>query len=92
MKEEVDYSSMSWNKEFTLVGSEPFSFTESGAVLCFHTNLVSTKLSCYDFRSSSDDLLGYFCLEISPPPIPHMNTLVSLRGLGEKNTEIMESI
>lgn len=89
MKKKED-ESFRWNKEFTLNNTDPYTIslalTGSGTVLCYS----DMKLYLYDVKSSS-----YKMLEDSGGKIynvvSHMNTLVSLKAIGEENTKTLES-
>lgn len=91
MNREVDYKSMSWGKKFHVGNMEPFSFTNSGAVLCFNTRPGKPTLYGYDLKSSSFEMLVSFDKIFIQPPFVHMKTIVSLKALGEENTNRMET-
>lgn len=89
---EVDYKSMTWwSKEFSFVGKIPFAFTRSGSVLCYDTHTAHPYFYCYDLESSCLEGFMGFDRIILGSPSAHMNTLVSLKALGEENTMTMES-
>ncbi|XP_026410013.1 F-box protein At3g07870-like [Papaver somniferum] len=84
-------NSFSWSKEFSLINTSsynvPLGLTSSGTVLCHDS---STKFLRHDLKSSSSKKLLDFGKQIYQA-IPHMNTLVSLKALGEEDTKTMES-
>ncbi|XP_026404189.1 F-box protein At3g07870-like [Papaver somniferum] len=92
LKKKEEGGSLSWIKEFSLSNTnayESLALTGRGTVLCRST----TKVQRYDLNSSSSKLLVDFgrdkCIFQA---IPHMNTLVSLKALGEENTKTMEMV
>ncbi|XP_026415613.1 F-box protein At3g07870-like [Papaver somniferum] len=79
---------LSWSKEFSFDSyiHLPFDFMKSGRLLCCGRG----KIVSYDPKASSAEMDVSFGKSISAA-IPHKNTLVSLKVLGEKDTKTMES-
>lgn len=88
MKERERYQSFGWTKEFRLIQSTLVAVTKSGGALTHSAEWFNI----YGPKSSTSkrfgDLKECFIHEI----FPHKNTLVSLKGLGEEGTKIMEPI
>ncbi|XP_026396442.1 F-box protein At3g07870-like [Papaver somniferum] len=89
--------SLGWIKEFSIsntdtqeVVQDSLGLTCRGTVLC----RSKTKVLIHDLNSSSSKVLVDFGKDKKAiyQAIPHMNTLVSLRALGEENTKTMESV
>ncbi|XP_026452268.1 uncharacterized protein LOC113352690 [Papaver somniferum] len=79
---EQEYDLLTWIKEFSFpiegdTDTEPFAVTKSGEVLLSHKSVIC----CYDPKTAAMDRIVdvNFCLAV-----PHMNTFVSLKALGEK--------
>ncbi|XP_026384151.1 F-box protein At3g07870-like [Papaver somniferum] len=90
MKEQNDCRSFGWTKEFR-VGDRNrellSAVANSGGVLTYN----GQYLNVYDTKTStSKRLVEFNCkfLEV----LPHKNTLVSLKELGEEDTKTMESV
>ncbi|XP_026436206.1 F-box protein At3g07870-like [Papaver somniferum] len=86
-----NYDDLSWSKEFsldicTLRSSPPFGLMKSGRLLCYEDH----KIYGYDPEASSAIMDVDFGKSITNA-IPHKNTLVSLKILGEKDAKKMES-
>ncbi|OVA03347.1 hypothetical protein BVC80_879g13 [Macleaya cordata] len=91
VKEQAEYnSSWSWSRELSIAWEGPvkgtyywpFALAKSNEVLLFYNRI----LSCYDPKTATlkklwDDDMGSSYIEA----IPHMNSLVSLKALGEKS-------
>ncbi|OVA00482.1 F-box domain [Macleaya cordata] len=97
-KEDADYHSWSWTREFSIARRglymneyqpfQPFALTENGEILLGSSLKI---LSLYDPKTATitknlvDDDKGLTFFEA----IPHVNSFVSLRALGEKSTTII---
>ncbi|XP_026402912.1 F-box protein At3g07870-like [Papaver somniferum] len=88
--------SLGWIKEFSIrnkdaeeIVIDSLVLTRRGTVLC-HSK---TNVLIHDLNSSSSKILVNFGKDKAIfQAIPHMNTLVSLKALGEENTKTMESV
>ncbi|XP_026389965.1 F-box protein At3g07870-like [Papaver somniferum] len=88
--------SLGWIKEFSISNTDtqeividPLVLTNRGTVLC----RSETKVLIHDLNSSSSKVLVDFGKDKAIfQAIPHMNTLVSLKALGEENTKTMETV
>ncbi|OVA16715.1 F-box domain [Macleaya cordata] len=93
---EQEKQSWSWSREFSITWKcldkdgdyEPFALTKTNEVLLWYNGTI---LSCYDPKTETlkklmDDDMGikYF------KAIPHMNTSVSLKALGERSRCLAE--
>ncbi|XP_026460012.1 uncharacterized protein LOC113360762 [Papaver somniferum] len=90
------YSFWSWRKEFRTLGTidfkesycEPFSITNKGAVLLFANDLGVISLYNPETNTATPKQIRNFSEYCSPGtemPIPHINSFVSLKALGEEN-------
>ncbi|XP_026390404.1 F-box protein At3g07870-like [Papaver somniferum] len=92
LKEKED-GSLGWIKEFSLSNTDTREIEDSLALTCRSTVLChsKTKVLIHDLNSSSSKVLVDFGKDKAIfQAIPHMNTLVSLKALGEENTITME--
>ncbi|XP_026420260.1 F-box/LRR-repeat protein At2g43260-like [Papaver somniferum] len=88
LKKNEDNDDFNWIKVFSLDNeiSRPFEFTKSGRLLCYGKSKIYYS---YDPKASSakiDISSGKSICEA----IPHKNTLISLKVLGEMDTKTME--
>lgn len=92
LKKKEEDGSLSWIKEFALSNTDThqsLALSCRGTVLC-HSG---TKVQIHDLNSLSSKLLVDFGKErYIYETIPHMNTLVSLKALGEETTKTMETV
>lgn len=79
---------MCWKKEYNL-DKGPITSTKSGRLLCYGP--VSGSIYRNDLKASSSELLENFSTSVCLF-IPHRNTFISLKELGEKDTQRMESV
>ncbi|OVA02161.1 F-box domain [Macleaya cordata] len=93
MKEQ-GYQFWSWSKEFSsgrevLIPNQAITLTESGEVLlCYNRS----TLFRYDMKTTTSEKLVKLDASFSSyNAIPHMNSFVSLKALGEEDTKIMGS-
>ncbi|XP_026396431.1 F-box/kelch-repeat protein At3g23880-like [Papaver somniferum] len=90
LKKEKENGPFRWTEEFSLSGThahEWLGLTCRRALLCWS----ETKVLIQDLNSVYPKLLVDFKVKCIHQAIPHMNTLVSLKALGEENTNIMET-
>lgn len=74
-----------WRKKASVMRTlRPFALLKSGEVLCYN----DTDLYLHNPTIPSLEMLVNMDEEISRP-VPHMNTLVSLKALGEEDTQMM---
>ncbi|XP_026381162.1 putative F-box protein At3g16210 [Papaver somniferum] len=87
LKKNKDTCDFSWSKAFSFDSNmqQPLELTKSGMLLCYK----NTKFYSYDLKASSAKVVSVD--KFINQAIPHKNTLVSLRLLGEKDTKTMES-
>ncbi|XP_026398561.1 F-box protein At3g07870-like [Papaver somniferum] len=76
-----------WSQECSHVNVIPITFTNSGCLLCY--DCCAKNVYHYVPTVSSFDLLGNFGGNFQFG-IPHTNTLVSLKALGEEDTKQMD--
>lgn len=88
-KQTNDNHGRPWNKEFSLGRKAPIASTKSGRLLCYGP--VSGSIYLNDLKASSSELLENFSRSVCIM-IPHRNTLISLKELGETDTQRMESV
>lgn len=77
--------SFGWSKEFSLSHREPFTFTNRGHSLFYDQGRLKyyrSDLTSHIFMSFSD-----ICRQV----FPHKHTLISLKQLGEEDTENMKA-
>ncbi|XP_026401774.1 uncharacterized protein LOC113297474 [Papaver somniferum] len=91
LKQAKKNGSFKWTEEFRLSGTDAHEWlglTCRDILLC----RSKTKVLIHDLNSLSSKLLVDFGRDKSIfQAIPHMNTLVSLKALGEENTKTMET-
>ncbi|XP_026419974.1 putative F-box protein At3g10430 [Papaver somniferum] len=91
MKMRQKHQSLVWSKEFKVDADEFGEFgvavTKSGGVLTY----IDNHLNIYDPKTSTSKRLVEFS-ERFRQVVPHMNTLVSLKELGEEETKVMKSV
>ncbi|XP_026410955.1 F-box protein At3g07870-like [Papaver somniferum] len=77
-----------WSKEFSNINGKPIIFTNTGGLLCFVYR--DRKVYLYASKASSSKILvnEEQNFEIG---VPHKNTLVSLKALGETDTKLMDT-
>lgn len=84
MNEQDDYDSLNWIKEFSIpIGpeAEPCALTNGGEVLLAGQAI----LFCYNPQTNSlNTIAGNYFQHGFRYVIPHMNSFVSLKALGEK--------
>ncbi|XP_026415901.1 F-box/kelch-repeat protein At3g23880-like [Papaver somniferum] len=90
LKKNEDNDDFNWIKQFSLNGeiSRPFEFTKSGRLLCYGNSRIYYS---YDPKVSSAKIDISFGKSICEA-IPHKNTLVSLKELGENDTKTIEFV
>ncbi|XP_026398061.1 uncharacterized protein LOC113293734 [Papaver somniferum] len=84
-KEQGGQLSFGWSKEFSLSHREPFTFTNRGHSLFYDQGRLKyyrSDLTSHIFMSFSD-----ICRQV----FPHKHTLISLKQLGEEDTENMKA-
>ncbi|XP_026399550.1 F-box protein At2g23160-like [Papaver somniferum] len=91
LKKKTENGPFKWTEEFKLSGMDAhewLALTSRRALLC----CSKTKVLVHDLNSLSSKLLVDFGKDKHiHQAIPHINTLVSLRALGEENTKTMET-
>ncbi|XP_026452420.1 F-box protein At3g07870-like [Papaver somniferum] len=90
-KKNEDNNELSWSKEFTIESCMPlyFEFMKSGKILCYGSgNIYNYDPKASSARPKIDVSFGKCTISQA---IRHMNTLVSLKVLGEKNAKKMDS-
>ncbi|XP_026398093.1 uncharacterized protein LOC113293808 [Papaver somniferum] len=89
LKKNKDNNGLGWSKEFNFCCNNiscPFGYTKSGRLL-YHANGEICSYSAKDSSAEMDVSFGKFVSET----IPHKNTFVSLKVLGEEDTKTMGS-
>lgn len=83
---ELDCNWVSGTEEFSFndIRMQPFAFTNCGAVLCIKRLIGHTTLHRYEQKYSSLEMLAEADQQFCGFPVPHMNTLLSMKALGEK--------
>ncbi|XP_026459557.1 uncharacterized protein LOC113360240 [Papaver somniferum] len=87
MKGPEEHQSFGWTKKFRLEDDQLIAVTKSGKIL----NHTGNYLNIYDPKVAASKRLVDF-EEWIREIYPHKSTLISLKQLGEEDTEIMESI
>ncbi|XP_026384474.1 F-box protein At3g07870-like [Papaver somniferum] len=79
-----------WNKEFSNLSrfEKPITFTKSGGLLCY--NYGDKNVYHYAPEASPSRMLVDFGKNFEFG-VPHNNTLVSLKALGEKDAKLLDS-
>ncbi|XP_026419194.1 F-box/kelch-repeat protein At3g23880-like [Papaver somniferum] len=81
-KEQVEQETLGWSYEFSYPEKKPFALV-NGGVLYFHL----WSLGIYDaVTSTSKELVRFSSVE---QLLPHKNTLISLKELGEEDVKIL---
>ncbi|XP_026439224.1 F-box protein At3g07870-like [Papaver somniferum] len=88
-KEGEEHPSLEWSKEFRVDEKHSLAVTKRGDVLTYLS--CDNYLNIYDTKASTSKGLVDF-KEWVRRVFPHKNTFVSLKRLGEKDTEIMKSV
>lgn len=92
MKEQQEHQPSVWSKEFRVHDSRILAVTESGGVLCYSNNNFMPNLLCiYNLIGSTTKWVVDIRMQVLQV-LPHMNTLVSLKELGEEDSKTMESV
>lgn len=82
-----EHQSFIWSQDFEIYDIELLAITKSDGVLC----LWDKYLNFYDLKAATSKWL----VDLKKPVVqvlPHKNTFVSLKELGEEGTKTMESI
>ncbi|XP_026413711.1 putative F-box protein At1g53550 [Papaver somniferum] len=82
-----EHQSFIWSREFEIYDIELLAITKSDGVLCLWDNY----LNFYDLKAATSKWLVDL-KKLVVQVLPHKNTLVSLKELGEEGTKTMESI
>lgn len=87
LKKQNEQQSCVWSKEFRVDNNKLFAATKAGDVLTYAENFINIA----DPKASTSKMLVDLKEQICQV-VPHKNTFVSLKDLGEEDTKTMEPI